>query len=171
MFVLKIFNNARFSKLNLKNVEIEICQNADSSILNKHLDEILYFFEVTKFDIVFIEDLDRFENSDIFTKLRELNILINNSNQINRRIVFIYAIKDDMFKDDDRIKFFDFIIPVIPVITSSNSEEILIKMLKKNVPKHSLKKEFISDISLYISDMRMLINIVNEFVIYKNNFE
>ena len=62
-------------------------------------------------------------DTEIFTKLRELNNLINGSKQINRKVVFLYAIKDDMFQDKERTKFFDFIIPVIPVINSSNWEK------------------------------------------------
>ena len=123
--IFEKFSNIKLHKINLQNPEIEIDNGSEVSILNKHLDEILYFFEVTQFDVVIIEDLDRFENPDIFTKLRELNALINNSEQINKRIVFIYAIRDNMFQDENRTKFFDFMIPVIPFINSSNSIEIL----------------------------------------------
>lgn len=165
--ILRLFNNAKFNKLNLKTVEIELNNKAESSVLNKYLDEILYFFEATKIRIVVFEDLDRFENSDIFTKLRELNILVNSSKQIEGKVTFIYAIKDDMFVDEDRTKFFDFIIPVIPVITAANSENKLLVLLKKHGLEGLMAQYFISDISLYISDMRMLINIVNEFVIYQ----
>ena len=71
----------------------------DDSIFNKNMDEIVYFFEETKYDTVFIEDLDRFESTEIFIKLRELNTILNNYEQIKKRIVFIYAIKDDIFKN------------------------------------------------------------------------
>ena len=68
----------------------------DGSIFNKNMDEIVYFFEATKYDTVFIEDLDRFESPEIFIKLRELNTILNNYEQIKNRIAFIYAIRDDM---------------------------------------------------------------------------
>lgn len=166
---LRFFNNVKFNKLNFKSGEIELNNNIDSSILNKHLDEIIYFFEVTRYNIVIIEDLDRFNTPNIFTKLREINLLINNSKQVNRRIVFIYAVKDDLFKDKhSRTKFFDFIIPVIPVVNSSNSEELLQKKLKETKLSGLISKNFISDISLYIEDMRVLKNIYNEFIIYKD---
>lgn len=164
----RIFNSVRFNKINLKSGEIEVSPDNDTSILNKHLDEILYFFEATKYDVVIIEDLDRFQDPEIFTKLRELNFLINNSKQVSRRVVFIYAIKDDMFLDKkSRTKFFDFIIPVIPVINSSNSGEVLVKKLHKAKLLQNISAEFISDVTLFIDDMRMLVNIVNEFDIYK----
>jgi hypothetical protein len=167
-FVTRLLNNAQFSKLNLKTVEIKLFDDKTPSVLNHHLDEILYFFEATNFDVVIFEDLDRFNNTDIFVKLRELNILINKSEQIGRDVTFIYAIKDDMFANEERTKFFDFIIPIIPVITSTNSKQKLIDRLKQlGLIDIDLSEEFLSDISLYISDMRVLNNIVNEFIIYK----
>lgn len=48
-------------------------------ILNEYLDEILYLFERKKFNVVIIEDLDRFNDITIFEELRELNFLINNA--------------------------------------------------------------------------------------------
>lgn len=163
---IRIMYNSQFNKFNIKSGEFEISPKLDSSILNKHLDEILYFFEVTDFNVVIIEDLDRFQSVEIFTKLREINILINSSKQINRHITFIYAIKDDMFgKNESRTKFFDFIIPVIPVINSSNSLEIFADKLKKaNI---NIEDNFLSEITLFIDDMRLLKNIFNEFILYK----
>ncbi len=166
---IRIANNSKLNKLNVQSGEIEISKELDSSILNKHLDEILYFFEVTDYDIVIIEDLDRFNNTEIFTKLRELNILINSSRQINRRIVFLYAIKDDMFHDKNRTKFFDFIVPVIPVINTSNSGDMLHRMLKQGdiQEENKLSTDLIDDISMYIDDMRLVKNICNEYTVYK----
>ncbi|WP_428224525.1 hypothetical protein [Flavobacterium sp.] len=167
--LVRIFNNSKLNKLNIQSADIEIGDNNDKSILNHHLDEILYFFEVTKYDTVVIEDLDRFNDTEIFTKLRELNNLINGSKQIGRKIVFLYAIRDNMFQDKERTKFFDFIIPVIPIINPSNSNEIiknkLLKLNSKNIPT----EDFIDDVSIFIEDMRLLINICNEYSLYKEN--
>src|SRR5690606_9992320 len=117
--------------LKIQNTEIGIGENLNKSILNRHIDEILYFFSIRPYNVVIIEDLDRFQETEIFTKLREVNLLLNNSEKTKRKeIVFVYAVRDDMFTDRERTKFFDFIIPVIPVINSSNSSEILLK--KKN---------------------------------------
>ena len=63
-------------KLNLKGTEIEIDKNISKSILNNYIDEIIYFFEATNYNVIIIEDLDRFGNSEVFTKLRESNLLI-----------------------------------------------------------------------------------------------
>lgn len=48
-------------------------------------------------------------------------------------VIFVYAIRDDMFKDSERTKFFDFIIPVIPIINSTNSSESLLEMLQNSL--------------------------------------
>ena len=161
---IRFLYNIRINKLKFNDAEIQIDDSISKSILNHHLDEILYFFEVTKYNVVIIEDLDRFGQTEIFSKLREINLLLNNSNKIERDIVFIYAIKDDMFLNDDRTKFFDFIIPIIPVINFSNSNEILLEKKKKGQLK--ISENLIDNISLFIDDMRLLNNIINEYYIH-----
>lgn len=156
-------------KLNINNAEIEIDNGISKSILNNHFDEIIYFFEATKYNVVIIEDLDRFEQTEVFTKLREINLLINSSNKIKRAVVFIYAIKDDMFLDKDRTKFFDFIIPIISHIDFSNSGDKLRTIIKQN--KYQVSEELIDDLSMFIDDMRLLYNIMNEFYIYSKKIE
>src|SRR5690606_19588628 len=128
-----------------------IGDSLNKSILNHHLDEILYFFSVRPYNVVIIEDLDRFQETEIFTKLREMNLLLNNSQKTKRKeIVFIYAVRDDMFTDKERTKFFDFIIPVIPTINSSNSSA---KLLQKNERySFGITDSFIEDISFVIDD-------------------
>jgi len=160
----RIFISFSINKLSISNAEIEIDKDISKSILNHHLDEIIYFFEVTNYNVVIIEDLDRFEQTEIFTKLRELNQLINLSNKIKRDIAFIYAIKEDMFTDKERVKFFDFIIPVIPIINFSNSEGKLRNIIGDS--PYEIKPDLIDDLSLFIDDMRLLLNIMNEFYIY-----
>lgn len=103
-----------------------------------------------------------------------MNELINNSEQIDRRVVFIYAIKDDIFGDvdsdkltKDRTKFFDFIIPVIPIINASNSGDLLKKKIKYSPYSELVNDYFLEDVTIYIDDMRVLKNIFNEFVIYQ----
>lgn len=142
----------------------------DESIFNKNIDEIVYFFEVTGYKAVFIEDLDRFNKIDIFVKLRELNTILNNYEKIKKRIIFIYAVRDDMFLNEERTKFFEFILPVIPYITSTNSSEILLARIEKDKEIYNdleLDTDFIEMTGPYISDMRILDNIYNEFITYK----
>lgn len=166
-YILKSFSNSKLNKLNLKNGEIEIVEN--NSIFNTHLDEILYFFQVTDYNVVIIEDLDRFNTPDIFLKLRELNQLINESQIVDRHITFIYAVKDDIFKDEERTKFFDYIITVIPIINSSNSKDKLKSALKaKGCSNDGISDEDLSEIAFFIQDMRILTNIVNEYKQYRD---
>lgn len=159
----------------IANAEIEANYKNEESIFNKNLDEIMYFFEATEYRTIFFEDLDRLDDKKIFLHLRELNNLLNNDDNIKEKpVVFIYAIKDDIFSTEDRTKFFDFIIPVIPVINSTNSGEILLNKLKeseKNNRKYDISENFVLDVSPYISDMRILQNIYNEFVIYKKTIK
>lgn len=162
---IRIISAITLNKLEIQNAEIGIGENLNKSVLNHHIDELLYFFSATGYNVVIIEDLDRFQETEIFTKLREINLLLNNSKKTKRKpIVFVYAVRDDMFTDKERTKFFDFIIPVIPHINSSNSSEIL---QEKNVKfGYNLSENFIEDISFFIDDMRLLHNISNEFYLY-----
>lgn len=168
---IKSLSNSKLNKLNLKNGEIELKENKeDTSVFNKHMDEIVYFFEVTNYNVVIIEDLDRFNNTDIFLKLREVNQLLNQSNSVGRKVTFIYAVKDDMFFDEERTKFFDYITTVIPIINSSNSadklkEELEIKGFS------DLNVEVIESLAFFIDDMRLLKNIVNEYAQYREKLD
>lgn len=166
-YVFKSYSNSRLNKLNLKDGEIEVIE--DNSIFNKHLDEILYFFQVTNYNVVIIEDLDRFGTSNIFLKLRELNQLINESKIVGRHVTFVYAIKDDIFKNEERTKFFDFITTVIPVINPSNSKDKLKSALEaKGCGNDGISDEDLSEMAFFIQDMRILTNIVNEYKQYRD---
>ena len=162
-YFIQNFNGFTLNKFNLQNIEIEANNIDDSSLLNKYLDEILYFFEKTDYQVVVFQDLDRFKDSKIFIKLRELNRLTNNSKQVNKRIVFVYVLKDEMFKNqNERVKFFDVIIPIIPYVNTKTSYDTLLDWFKNEI-----NKQFLKDISIYIYDMRLLKNIFNEYKIFK----
>jgi hypothetical protein len=121
-------------------------------------------------DVIVFEDIDRFENNTIFSKIKELNVLVNNKRKIAKKsskLMFLYLIRDDLFISKERTKFFDFIIPVLPVITSSNSSDKLTTTLKEMGIKSGLADDFLFRVSLYIDDMRLLNNICNEFYSYQ----
>lgn len=169
----RLFSNSKINKVNIKG-ELELGEAIDKSVFNQHLEEILYFFERTNYDVVVIEDIDRFESIDIFTKLREINTLVNNSNLIKRRIKFIYAVRDEIFKDkNERVKFFEFIIPIIPFINPSNANEQLEKLIEAANLDGVLSSDFTSDVVTFIDDidMRLLINIFHEFLIYRQSLK
>lgn len=171
--IIELFRNSKISRVSIQG-EIELNNNEieDKSIFNQYLDEIIYFFQKTEHNILIIEDLDRFENTNIFTKLREINILLNNSNLIKKKVSFIYAISDDFFTDKrERVKFFEYIIPIIPFVNYYNAEEQLKKLIEESgLEKNIFSDDFISDITTFIDDidMRLLVNIFQEFLIYKN---
>ena len=148
----------------------------EGNIFDKYLDEIIYFFEVTKYDVVIFEDVERFGNTEIFVQLRKLNELLQKDSRIKRDIRFIYAVRDDLFQTGDaeeRTKFFDFIIPVIPVISNINSREKLTEFFnQKDWENNDVKisDDFIKDVSSKIYSMRCLKNITNEFIIYYKIF-
>jgi len=162
-YFIKNFNGFSLNKFNLQSIEIESTTENPESLLNKYIDEILYFFEKTDYKVVVFQDLDRFDNSKIFVKLRELNNFINQSKQVNKRVVFIYVLKDEIFKDqNERVKFFDCIIPIIPHINAKTSYDTLYEWFKNEVDI-----DFLKNISIYIYDMRLLKNIYNEYKIFK----
>jgi hypothetical protein len=156
-----------FKKISLTNAEIEIGDTPESSVLNKHLDEIIYFFQSTEYDVVVIEDLDRFGSPEIFVKLREINKLINDNDKKKGSVKFLYALKDDMFVHKNRAKFFDFIIPILPIINSSNSLDKMQERLGEMSLLDEIDSRFLREVSLYIDDLRLIHNIFNEFTIYK----
>lgn len=157
--------------ISLKDIEITPKAATEESILNRHLDEIIYFFQSTQYDLVVIEDLDRFNNSDIFVTLREINSLVNANLRGKRHIRFLYALRDDMFVNTDRTKFFEFIIPVIPIINSSNSIDKVLEQGKRLSLDDRLDHQFLREVSRYLNDLRLIQNIFNEYAIYVANLE
>ncbi|WP_146092569.1 DNA-binding protein [Xanthomonas arboricola] len=162
------------------------------SYFDQYLDEIVYFFEVSKKKIVVFEDIDRFNDSHIFETLRSLNTLLNGSPQIKGRICFIYAIKDSIFDrmsiaqdkrifnhdlqagDDpaqveivraNRTKFFDLVIPVVPFITHQSARNLTAQLLQGLT--HSIDLDLVDLASRYVPDMRLLKNVRNEFLIFR----
>lgn len=166
LFIKKI----SIKNLTLDKATLEFEEKKNVSIMNRYLDEILYLFQEKKYNIVIFEDIDRFENTHIFTKLRELNLILNQSEEIGRRIVFLYALKDDIFANaEERTKFFDYIVPVIPFVNASNSGDLFRrKITGLRIPEVEVSSSFITDISVFVNDMRVLTNVVNEFDLYRN---
>lgn len=72
-----------------------------TTYFDSFLDEIVAFFDAVEPEYVIFEDLDRFEDPQIFDSLRELNTLINASAHWRAQtqpLRFIYAIKDSLFE-------------------------------------------------------------------------
>lgn len=174
IFIFRIIlaqkNKSIFKKLNFQGNEIEIFEESDDSYFDKYLNEVLYLFENVEEDVVVFEDMDRFDANRIFERLHEINTLVNLQRKKDGKAVlrFFYLLRDDIFISKDRTKFFDFIIPVVPVVDSSNSYNKFISHLKKMELYSSFNEGFLQGLSLYVDDMRLLKNICNEFLIYYN---
>ncbi|MEI7240196.1 P-loop NTPase fold protein, partial [Pectobacterium brasiliense] len=154
-------------KVNLLKAEIAAEKQNTASLLNLYIDEIVYFFLKTKYKVVVFEDLDRLNNGHIFIKLREINQVVNNSSLLEKKpIKFIFAVREDLLKDaESQTKFFDFIVPVIPAVDSENAYDILSgKVINFNAAD---KEQFFKKVSLYLTDMRVMNNVINEFNIFK----
>lgn len=161
-------NKFRISKITFKGAEANINDDkSDESVLDRDIKELVYLLRSSGTKVVVFEDLDRYNSTSIYTKLRELNFLLNHYSKINgdnKPVRFVYMLKDSLFFSKNRTKFFDFILPIVPIVDSKTSENELIELLKgvEKAPDRSL----LADISLYVDDMRLLKNIVNEYLVY-----
>lgn len=174
-FIYRFLNNYQlhFSKIAFYGTEANLSEADDfkESVFDQELKEIVYLLKQSGAKIIVFEDIDRYDDLSLFTKLRELNFILNKNLEVNGKdypIRFIYLLKDSLLESKTRTKFFDFIIPVVPVITAHNSEDKLSFLLEKVGMKGCLSDSFIFNVSLYIDDMRLLKNIVNEFKLYKD---
>jgi hypothetical protein len=166
------------------------------SYFDQYLDEIVYFFETTDYDVVIFEDIDRFNDSHIFETLRSLNTLLNATPEVrrtDRTIRFVYAIKDSIFdriglelegrKPDgtlaeitdpaeaesvraNRTKFFDLVIPVVPFITHRSARNLASQLL--DGLENDVSVELIDLAGRFVPDMRLLKNVRNEFVVFRD---
>ena len=137
-----IFFNGQVKKINYKGNEIELFDKETDSVLDKNLDEFIYVLKNSNVNAIIFEDLDRYNDITIFSKLREINFILNkkfiNSSEY-KPIKFIYLVRDDMFKSMDRTKFFEFIIPIVPVIDSNNSRDKMMKLFDKDINKSFIR--------------------------------
>lgn len=148
----KLQHNKNFlRKLSVQGNEIEIFENDDDSFFDKHLNEVLYLFRHTNADAIVFEDMDRYNSNQIFEKLREINYLLNNSpNNSDAKVFrFFYLLRDDIFTSKDRTKFFDFIIPIVPVIDGANSYDKFIEYFRDGGILESFDGSFFQEISIY----------------------
>ena len=194
VFLLEAFfhNRLRIEKLETGSTTISLSPET-TTYFDEYLDEIVYFFDVTRHDILILEDIDRFDDPRIFETLRALNTLLNSAKQLKgRNIRFVYAIKDSIFDElgnraaleggdlnastavdaahselarANRTKFFDLVIPVVPFITHRSARDLLVRVM--GGIEHDISKELIDLAGRYVADMRLIKNVRNEFVIFR----
>ena len=177
--------------LELGPTKLELDKN-DSNYFDKYLNEIIYYFEVSGTNLVIFEDLDRFDNPYIFDALHELNELVNISleqerftEQKNPPVRFLYTTRDSIFEHktkgiienadtrythrleiENRTKFFDVIVPIVPFSTSRNAYEYLKQMIDSSAFSIEIDRKLLEIVGSEISDYRLLANIVSEFQIF-----
>lgn len=146
-----------FHKISLNGNEIEIFEKQEDSYFDKYLNEVLYLFEKADADVIVFEDMDRFNANSIFERLREINHLVNvrrksRSNNLDNYepLRFLYLLRDDIFVTKDRTKFFDYIVPIVPVLDGSNSHEQFVKFFKEAEVIDKFDESFLQRLSLYI---------------------
>lgn len=170
MYALYAFNKEfhLIKKITFKGLEIEDKNAKEENLLNDNLEFIIKQFKEKGYKYIIFDDIDRFNNTLIFERLRDLNTTLNN--YFKYRIVFIYEIRDDLFENQDRTKFFDFILPIIPYVGYDNSADVIYKAFREhNINEDELSPLLINEISTYLLDGRIISNIVNEYIIYKEN--
>ena len=172
-FIIKI------KGLRIDRVEIEADSNQNGmqeSLLSKYIDEIIYFFKTNKIKVVYFEDLDRLPNLNIFNKLRELNFILNNSKEIEKKITFVYCISDSILADcEERSKFFDNIITIEPYVNIENLKKTIDENIKsiKSFNKEDEEKitEYASDMSKFMVDSRLSKYIRKDFLYLVENYK
>jgi len=191
--IKKIIYKGNWSKLTINTMGINVnMENRDFSTVSyfdNFLSDVIYLFDESDADFVIFEDLDRFNDHSIFEKLREINLMVNQRRKSAKlkKLMFFYVISDEVFSEKnvdsanntenisatEKTKFFDVIIPIIPIVNNTNSFDYLKSRLLDD-PAITDKNDFetfLYQISIFIDDLRVLKNIVNEFKIYKKIYK
>lgn len=143
------------------------------TISRSYLNQITQAFDQDKMSVVIIEDLMCANRPLVFEVLHHINRHINSSAQLEQPVYFIHTLEDEALTARDKTRFFDLIIPIVPVINMANAGLKLYEQLETiKVGEQSitdfLDKELIYKVADYIDDVRIITNIVNEFDIYLN---
>lgn len=168
LYILQVNKNI-LKKIKVQGNEIELFQKDDDNCLDKYLNEIIFMIKNAAIQVFVFEDIDRFNDQAItvFEKLREINRVINISTTANDdKIIFMYLVRDDLLTSEERTKFFDYIIPVVPILSGNNAYDKLIEFLSPDIDYKEFDEQFLRRSTLFIDDMRVLKSISNEFKIY-----
>lgn len=183
-----IFQSFKLSNVSFQSNGVSVEHKSKSCLFDSYIDEITYLFEESKCKYVVFEDLDRTDNYEVLTHLRNLNQILNNDPRCKdcfsikqRKIVFIYVVNSSIFKiSNETVKFFDASINVSPVVSSTNSWQFLINF-RNNLyfyyekgkdpnsfkheffSKHLLDDQFLIAISRYLKDLRVVKEIFNDY--------
>lgn len=121
--------------LNLTNAEMDLEKDACEDYLDEYTQELIYCLKRVHNQIdgtVVFEDMDRLSTDmcvGIFTRLREINHILNAHLDGRKYARFVFVVNDKLACELLSDKFFDYILPVIPSLTKVSAEFILRKNL------------------------------------------
>lgn len=78
----------------------------------------------------------------------------------------MYLVRDDLLTAAERTKFFDYIIPIVPILSGNNAYDKLIEFLSPDIDYKDFDRQFLRKSTFFIDDMRVLKSISNEFKVY-----
>ncbi len=185
-----ICNSISSAKVSAKygaiNLETE-AKKEQTSYIDEHIFEIIYALETMAPDIgytVVLEDIDRLGKDiciDIFSKMRRINILINDRKKLkNNTLRFVYAFNDSVFELAKNTKFFDYVMSVTPRLNYNTSGLYFKQLMLNAYPEEnerslvirSIIKEYDIDFwnltGYVIHDYRTLNHIRNDFHLFAN---
>lgn len=168
VYVLQVNKNI-LKKIKMQGNEIELFQSNNDEYFDRYLNEIIFMIKHSSVRAFVFEDIDRFNDEAVivFEKLREINRIINVDAKANEhKIIFIYLVRDDLLSAAERTKFFDYIIPIVPILSGNNAYDKLIDFLSPDVDYKDFDKQFLRKSTFFIDDMRVLKSISNEFKVY-----
>ncbi len=167
--------------------EVAVERTGTRDYLDQYSMDLVYCLEQTAEKIghtVVFEDMDRMKTDDvieIFTRLKEINAMVNQRLPEDKYIRFVYVVKDEVLARMEHYKFFDYVLPVLPGINRVTSEHVFRENLKKInsllKPASSideLKKELddfekpgkenlVSLVAPYLLDYRLQYMILNDY--------
>lgn len=173
-FLIHRLLELRLSKFEIKSVGVNFDKKELEFSLNSHLDELIYLLKKGRINLMIFEDLDRFNDHEIFEKLREINHVLKYSPELrNEKVKFLYIIRESIFKtENEKNKFFDLIIPIVPFISTKNAQSKMLKLFAheiSSIAKGKLRNQFenvIKTAALCIDEMRTIKSIYNDYLIY-----
>ncbi|WP_396137026.1 YobI family P-loop NTPase [Blastococcus goldschmidtiae] len=79
----------------------------------------------------------------------------------------VRALRESLAERSNRTKFFDVVIPMVPFLSHRNARDVLDKALaQRNIPADTVSRALLSLVARHATDMRLLLNILNEFTVY-----
>lgn len=131
-FISNQFYSGRIKRFEFKDLSLDLLDGELD--FEQLIDEILYVFRESKYDVVIIEDLDRFNDPEIFEALHQLNTMVNEHMATIKKgkpVTFVYALRDSLIVNPaNRAKLFDLVVPVIPFLAQNNSIDFLVNVFQ-----------------------------------------